>query len=277
MHVSDLLDLMRLHNCVLAGAGTTIGGIVAVGGVPSFEIAFAFIAAALITGAGNAVNDYADREIDSVNNPGRPIPSGRVSPSHALLIAKLFFVAGMLSAFFTQRITYIIFAGFNSALLYVYASSLKEKGLVGNLTVSYLVGSLFLFGGLAVGGSETVAILAVMAGFSTGGRELVKDIEDLEGDMESGSRSFPIRFGSRKAVILASVMTLVAIVATPVPYLMDVFGVYYLPPVAVSIVAFSAGIGVVVKEPERGAARSSLLYKVGMLMGLVAFLVGALA
>lgn len=254
-----------------------IGSIVSIGGVPTVEVAFAFLAAALISGAGNAVNDYADRELDATNSPERPIPSGRISPSRALLVGKVLFVAGVLSAALTMRISCVALAVVNSVLLAYYASSLKRMGLLGNLSIGYLVGSTFFFGGLAVGGFETVALLAVMAGLSTAGRELIKDIEDVEGDRESGSESFPISFGEKKASYLAAAFTGAAIAITPFPYLLGLFGNFYLPPLTVSVVAFLAGIAVILRGPgKESAAKSSLLYKVGMTMGLVAFLSGAL-
>jgi len=232
----------------------------------------------LVTGAGNAINDYADRELDAINNPKRPIPAGKISPSQALLTGQILFAIGIISAAFTRRLPCVLLAGLNSALLAYYASTLKRKGLIGNLTISYLVGSTFLFGGLAVSGFEIVGVLALMAGFSTGGRELIKDIEDIKGDRESDSESFPIRFGRKKAVLLTVILTGVAIALAPIPYWFELFGKSYLGIVAVSIGTFIAGMVVIGKKrTEENASKASLIYKIAMGIGLLAFLVGALA
>lgn len=277
MNIRAIPRLMRIHNCLLAGIGVIIGAIITLGEFPPLETAFAFVAVALITGAGNALNDYADREIDSVDNPERPIPAGDIEPSTALHISQILFVAGIISAIFTGEYSCLLLAGLNSAMLAYYASELKIKGLVGNLVISYLVGSTFLFGGLAVGGFETTGILAAMAALSTGGRELIKDIEDVKGDRKAKSESFPLKYGKEKAAALAIVLTSAAIALTPLPYLLGIFGEYYVAAVIVSIVAFGAGMMVIGRRQEaESAGRASLFYKMGMGLGLIAFLLGAI-
>ena len=271
-----ILQLIRPHNCVLAGVGVLIGGIIAVGGLPPSEIAFAFVAAFFVAAAGNAVNDYADRELDAVNNPERPIPSGKISPYDALFSSRILFAVGIVYAALTWRWSCLVLALINSGLLAYYARSLKKKGLIGNVTISYLVGSTFLFGSLAVGRFETVGIMAAMAAFATAGRELVKDIEDVRGDKESGSESFPLKHGKKQAAGLATVFTMVAISLTPLPYVLGTFGSLYLYIVTVPVLSFVVGMGLIIKSQTKKAAnRASLAYKVGMGLGLIAFLVGS--
>ncbi len=277
MKPKAMLELIRPHNCIIAGIAVLIGGIIGIGGIPSMEIIFAFTAAVIITGAGNAINDYVDRDSDAVNKPERPIPSGKISPSNALIIARILFIVGITLTVFTQKISCIIIAGLNSALLSYYSRSLKNKGLIGNISIGYLVGSTFLFGSLAVGKFATVGILAAMAGLSTTGRELIKDIEDLKGDRASDSKSFPVKYGKKKSAILAIILTIAAIALTPLPYTCNLFGQIYLIIVAIPITLFIIGIGIISKNrDEKSAGRTSLFYKIGMGLGLITFLIGAL-
>ena len=104
----------------------------------------------MITGAGNVVNDYYDREIDAVNRPKRPIPSGRISPKSALNYSLILFAAGCLLAALVNQLCLLV-AAFNSAILFFYARNLKTTPLAGNLCVAYLTGSTFLFGGATAG------------------------------------------------------------------------------------------------------------------------------
>lgn len=277
MNAKVAFDLIRPHNCIAAGVAVLIAGIIATRGIPPIEIAFAITAAIIITGAGNAINDYIDRETDAVNNPERPIPSGDIKPSQALLISRILFVTGIIITIFTKRISCLIIAGLNSGLLSYYSRSLKNKGLIGNLAIGYLVGSTFLFGSLAVGKLETVGILAIIAAFSTAGRELIKDIEDIEGDQKSGSKSFPLKHGEKKAAALAIIFTTVAIAMTPIPYIREIFSDIYLYVVMVPIIVFLVGIGIISKgQTKKDANKASLTYKIGMALGLIAFLIGAL-
>lgn len=278
MEARAILELTRPHNCLFAGIGVLIGAIISLGGMPPGRVVFAFLAAALVSGAGNAVNDYADRELDAVNNPQRPIPSGKIGASEAILTSQILFALGIVSAALTGKFACLFLAGLNSGLLAYYATALKRKGLIGNLAISYLVGSTFLFGGLAVGGFRTVGIMAAMAGLSTAGRELIKDIEDIPGDRESGFESFPLKFGRKNAAATAMVLTGSAIALTPVPYWLGLFGKFYLMAVAISVGVFITGMAIIGrKQTEENASRASLTYKIGMGVGLIAFLLGALA
>ena len=156
-----------------------------------------FITVFIITGAGNAINDYFDAGIDAINRPSRPIPSGRITRNFAFRFSIVLFAAGIMISYFigTDLIPFFI-AVFNSILLYLYASYLKKKVLVGNLSVSYLTGSTFLFGGAAYGGKgiQVTLILFFLSMLATFAREIVKTIEDIEGDRKDGRHILPVHW-----------------------------------------------------------------------------------
>lgn len=270
------IKLVRPSNCIYAGIGVLIGALIGLGGIPPLRIGFAFIAGALICGGGNAINDYYDRNLDKINKPKRPIPSGKIPPSTAQKIAGILFGVGIISAVLTGKIACVLLGGFNSGLLVYYSKSLKQKGLIGNLVIGYLVGSTFLFGSLAVGDIRVVGFMAAMAGFSTAGRELIKDIEDVYGDKETDSQSFPIKYGKEKAATLAIIFTSIAVFISPIPYLLDILGTLYLGVVFTSLMIFTAGALIIAQSQDPGeAARASFHYKIAMGFGLLAFLAGA--
>jgi len=278
MKLPASLELVRPHNCVLAGVAVLVGMIVAVASrdIPRPQALFAFAVAVLICGGGNAINDYCDRKIDAINRPGRPIPSGRLKASHALVIGRSLFMMGVLLAI-PLGAPCITLAILNSMILAFYAAELKRLGLVGNLTVGYLVGSTFLFGGLAVKKLQAVSILAAMAALSTVGRELIKDIEDMKGDRKIGLKTFPLSHGTRATAALAIIFIAAAIALSPLPYLLGLFGGVYLALVAVSVLIFIGAAAIVAgSQGPKTAGRASLACKVGMGIGLIAFLVGAI-
>lgn len=277
------LELVRPINCLLTGVAVLIGAVVAIGrlDLPGLVLIPAFAAAALVAAGGNAINDYFDREIDRVNRPKRPIPSGRIKASEALVVAQVLFVLGVAFTVFLN-VYCVLLAGLNSLVLAFYAHGLKRRGLVGNITIGYLVGSTFLFGGLA---TETLRagpiiptellVLVLMAALSTAGRELIKGIQDMQGDRELKFKTFPLVHGAAKAAALAIGFIGAAMALSPLPYLQGIFGWQYLVLVAVSIAAFIAAAGIIARsrEPE-SAGRASLACKVGMGLGLLAFLAG---
>jgi geranylgeranylglycerol-phosphate geranylgeranyltransferase len=282
MRLPASLDLVRLHNCVLAGIAVLVGMIVAVASsdIMLHQAAFAFAVAVLVCAGGNATNDYYDRKIDRINRPERPIPSGRLKARDALLIGGGLFTIGIVLSILLG-VPCIVLAVVNSVVLAFYAAALKRLGLVGNLIVGYLVGSTFLFGGLAAKNApklQALGILAAMAAVSTVGRELIKDIEDMKGDSKIGLKTFPLSYGPRVAAALAIVFISAAIVLSPVPYLLNLFGIYYLTLVMISVIIFIGAAIIVAREQKPTVAgRASLACKVGMGIGLIAFLVGAIA
>src|SRR5512137_2479864 len=107
---------MRPANCLMAAVAAIIGLLIA-GGKEIQAAILIFLAVFLITGAGNAVNDYFDREIDAINRPNRPVPSGRITPPAALQLSIALFFSGCVLAGVVNEQCLAI-AAVNSALLY---------------------------------------------------------------------------------------------------------------------------------------------------------------
>ncbi|MDK2975087.1 MAG: geranylgeranylglycerol-phosphate geranylgeranyltransferase [Methanofollis sp.] len=211
------LAITRPVNSIVAGLAGVLGYLIATGTiVPESIILFGIVA--LITAAGNVVNDYCDAGIDAVNRPERPIPAGTVSRHGARLYAAVLFVAGNLLALVTNPFC-LAFALFNSALLVLYAVRLKATPLFGNLAVAYLSASIFLFGG-AFAGTEGLLSNLPVAGvtlLAMTAREILKDAEDIEGDRIGGARTLPMIIGVPRSVTLAFAFTLAAVFLSMLP------------------------------------------------------------
>ena len=158
-----------------------------VGGWDAQPAVLIFLAVFLVTGAGNAVNDYFDREIDAVNRPDRPVPSGRMTSKQALMWSLILFATGCTLAGLVNWLCLVI-ATANSVLLYFYARNLKTTLLMGNICVAYLTGSTFLFGGAVYGfaGMASTYIPFWLSSLATMSREIMKDVEDTKGDSNEG-------------------------------------------------------------------------------------------
>jgi geranylgeranylglycerol-phosphate geranylgeranyltransferase len=279
------LELMRYGNCIMAALAASIGVFIAYNILaanttgtlpfPFYESALVFLTVFLVTGAGNAINDYYDIEIDKVNKPRRPIPSGRISTSAALYFSLALFAAGTVSAFMIN-VPCAIIASFNSLLLIYYAKILKRTAFLGNLAVGYLTGSTFLFGGAVFfesGGLESVFVLFLLATLATVAREIVKDIEDIDGDIKDGAYTLPIVIGARKAAYVAAFIGLVAVLASPLPYLQSLMSTRYLFLVAIANLLFAIAVyEILLKNNPAGSSR---LFKMAMAFALLSFLAGA--
>ena len=254
----------------MAGIAIAIGGLIGaestlIGHI--LPIALASIIGCIITAGGNAINDFYDARIDAINRPERPIPSGKISPNNALIFSLSLFFIGITLSFFINPICLFI-ALLSSITLIYYSHTLKRTILWGNLCIGYLVGSTFLFGGAAVGGLAATSVPFLLAMLATVGREIVKDIEDIEGDRKEGTITLPIAIGEKRSAAIASMFILFTILLSPLPAMLNIFGVPYLMVVCLADVSFLASI-VMIKKPSR----SSSFLKIGMIVALFAFII----
>ena len=264
------LDLTRPGNTISAGLLTFTGAFVA-GGVTAAPAAVvaAVVATVAATGGGNAINDYFDREIDAINQPGRPIPRGDITARGALWFSLALFAVATAAAL-TLPTAAIAIAGFNFVALVAYTELFKGLPGVGNALVGYLTGSTFLFGGAAVGDPFGAVVLFGLAAVATLTREIIKDVEDVDGDREEGLRTLPIVIGERAALWVGVGVMILAVAASAWPYINGSFGLVYL---AVVIPADVVMLGATVRAFAEPRASQQWL-KRGMLLAAVAFVAG---
>lgn len=264
-------DLTRAGNAVASGVLTFIGAYVTgVAGHARPAVAAAVAATVLGVAGGNAINDYFDRDVDEINAPDRPIPRGAVSPRGALAFSGVCFAAAV-GLSLTLPLLAIAIAIVNLAALVAYTEFFKGLPGAGNALVAYLGGSTFLFGAAAVATPGPASIvLFVLAALSTLTREIVKDVEDVEGDSAEGLRTLPIAIGERRSLHLATGLLAVAIAVSPAPFVLGTFGPTYLLALAPAIAVFVWGGYRSYRDPTAGQS----LLKYGMFLAAAAFVIG---
>ncbi len=270
--IAAIVGVFIAYNIVVANIPTYSSYMIL---FPIHDAIKVFLVVFLITGAGNAINDYFDVDIDKVNKPERPIPSAKVGLSTALYFSLVLFATGTLLAA-TINFACGAIAFVNSLLLIYYASTLKRTALFGNIAVGYLTGSTFLFGGAVFfeyGGIEAVIILFLLATLATVARELVKDIEDIQGDKEDGAHTLPIIIGAKRSAYIASLIGLIALIASPLPYIQSLMSIRYMFIIAIADILIAVAIYEILSK--NNPARSSKMFKLAMLFALVSFIAGA--
>ena len=235
------------------------------------------------TAAGNVINDYFDYNIDLVNKPERPIPSGRISlkngRNYAYLLFALGTVCGFMISFITNNWIPFMIVLLADVVLYLYAYKLKSTPLLGNLAVGFMTGFGFVFGGFTLN-NPNIIITSIYLGFfafvMTTARELVKDIEDVEGDKLEGARTLPILYGERTTSILAAILIIIDCALCPLLYHINIFGIYYLAIIAIAAILFLYSAVLILKNQERSTAKKVSKYlKIGMLIAFVSFIFGS--
>jgi len=193
------LDLVRPVNCAMIGFAVIVGAFVSKPSSTSvLELALGFLTGFFVCAYSMAVNDVYDIEVDRVNRPERPLPSGRISVGGASRISVVALIAGIACSVLSLNPLAVVIALFYAFLSWLYNSRAKKAGIAGNLIVASSLAIPFIYGGVIAGGSATGSLLLLMAltsFFSGVGREVVKTMADVEGDAKRGVRSRPGQVG----------------------------------------------------------------------------------
>jgi 4-hydroxybenzoate polyprenyltransferase len=196
-----------------------------------FEFNLLVLATICIAAAGNVINDVYDVETDLVNKPHKVIIGKSISEKTALNLFMILNVLGVGIGFYlSNRIGRSGFAALFiiiSVLLYIYATYLKQTVLIGNIIVSFLVAMSIIIVGLfdllpAITPQNqptqlvifkivfNYALFAFMINLL---REIIKDIEDIDGDSKVEIKTLPVVIGKKRATILVFILSMIPLIA----------------------------------------------------------------
>lgn len=187
-----------------------------------------------ITAGGYVINDYFDIKTDLINR-GKVIVGTKIPRRKAMMWHNIFNIAGVIGGFYISWVAGYFWMGtlflMVSGLLYFYSASYKRQFLIGNLIVALLTAlvpllvvfyewpALYRFCAVNMSEPPRLAFLfywiggfAIFAFFTTLIREIIKDIEDFEGDMEYGRNTLPVVIGIPASKIVAASLTVVTLV-----------------------------------------------------------------
>ncbi|MBD3167118.1 hypothetical protein GF324_10995 [bacterium] len=273
--------LVRPLNLLITAVAVAVGALVSTGEaavLTDSRLWTAMFVASIIAAGGYALNDAADYAIDRLNRPNRPVASGALSPSRARMTGLALSILGVLCAFMLPVEAFFIAVVTAPALL-IYAAFSRSLPVIGNLLVAACAAAGFLFGSVAVradiGQTWWPALFALLVHFA---RELLKDVEDLPGDRESGRKTLPLIQGTPLTLRLAGGVLLLTAMLTPVPGYAGNLHPVYLPVVLLSTalpMAYTAG-GAIVYPDRFDVSSSQKRLKWLMLTGMGSFLTGAL-
>ncbi len=243
--------------------------------------------ALMIAAGGYMINDYYDRDIDRKSKPWRPLVKGDISPQTALLVSILLIVVGCAIAFLLFGIFIGVFVSINALITYLYSWKLKRLGLIGNIAVSLLSANSILYGGLTyMLISERIKVLPLLlipwsfAIVMSLSREIVKGIEDIEGDKAYGVRTIAVISGYRFASIISTSLLTLLLAIVGIPFIIKQ-SMIYITLAIISIAIFLASTIKIaasknIEDAIRVASLSRSVSKLSLLLGTIAFIAWAL-
>lgn len=277
LNLEALLLLLRPINCVITFLSVFVAGIISNVRWSDFspELALAGISAALIAGGGNAYNDYRDRHLDAVQKRHRPLPSGSISPSAARIWSGICFFAGTLIAVWIG-IAACGIAVCAVLLLILYSRFWKGRPLFGNVVVALVASLALLYGGVAVRGIAPAIWAALLAFLFHLGREIIKDLADLPGDLQHNIGTMPAVWGISAARLGVTSAFFLLALALPLPYYL---GNFRFPYIVISMLGVLPVLIVVTRLVWRWSRPKQLqllglIVKLDMLIGLAALYFG---
>ncbi len=280
LHPIPIIKLIRPVNCIMAAIAVWVGAYLADGYSFNSNIVLAAIAAACIAAAANVQNDILDIQTDLIAHQDRILASGKMSVPTASVLAAVILAIGLVSAAIVGPAVALV-ACAATALLGLYNSYLKRVVLVGNIAIGVAGGLPFLVGGLALGTGHAFdlpgpIIPAVFAVSFHVVREIVKDIQDIDGDRASGVVTLPQVIGPRAAVGLALLLFLLLDLQILFPIYKGWFGISYsVLAVAGVAIPLTASLAVAAIGPTEVRLKwCSVGLKIGMGIGMLALVIG---
>ena len=279
--ISGFVRLMRPINCAMMGFAVFVGAVLA---EPQFfnvawlGVLYGFMTGFMLTAAAMTINDYYDRAIDAINEPARPIPSGSVSTRESLAFVFLLSAVGLVFAYLTSVLCLIV-AVISWVVMVTYVTVGKRSGLPGNFLVSTCVAIPFIYGSIIVLSQVPLNVLlfTLMAFLSNTGREITKGIVDVKGDKAEGIKTLAVRYGEKNAAVVAVLFYVSAVALTPIPPLLDLVSVWFIPIVLVTDIGLVVSSALLLKNPSRDSARKiKNLILLWFVVGLLAYVFGVL-
>ena len=284
--IKAYLHLMRMKNVILASITVPLGAQFAVGdswlSEQLLEVTTQILAVIFFIGAGNTMNDIKDVAIDREAHPERPLASGTIEISSANKFVKILWLLSItclsIGAYSLHQngnsiieLVTIYVVAVALMLTYDHGPELKNTGLMGNVSISIMVGAVILYGASSVGNLWTTLVwwTAGVVFFANLAREIIKDCQDMEAD-EGVRQTLPMTYGLVKSRMLAYVVVMAALVCLYIPYWKGPFEfnqLFFQTPAILMLITLNRELA----EGKDYQAASKI--RIAMLLGLIGFII----
>lgn len=282
--LKDISDLLRISLCFLSSIVVLIAGYVTFrlnnivnqnsssqnfvqfiflnDRLPFEGILLGLVIPFLLIAGTHVINDYFDYANDKINQRlDRPLVRGTITPQIAMFLAAIFYLVSFIISILLVVFYNLTFLLILAVLLFIilgvgYNTGIKKYGFIGNLWVSIGYVAPFLMGALLVGIKDNLVILniIILSCFILSlalGREILKDIMDIKGDLETGKRSVAIILGSRSAAIISGLIYLIGmILGASLLFLAFKNNWIFLPGYALLVLLIIFTLIIVIRDPS---------------------------
>jgi len=253
----------------------TLPGIVLASDKFTWQAPLALLTALLGYWAGMMKNDYFHREKDTIANPHRPLPSQRLTPRDVFITASTIYIICLVLGFLMNYK-----AGLMVVILIMishsYNALLKERGILGSISLPVGIGLLSLFGALAVSGRVPKLVWYVFCATTLYdlGTHIITTFKDIERDKSLGVITTPLQFGVKPALALSLTATAMSFVVALLPYFIgDASGKYALWVLFALVATILSRIPLIRRQTEKNgylALKGAMIGSIALFPSLIA-------
>jgi geranylgeranylglycerol-phosphate geranylgeranyltransferase len=259
--ISVLIEMSRPHGMITPLCACFTGLYLAGAGFPSLaDAAGAFAIIMFIWFGGVILNDYYDFDVDSITDPHRPLPSGRITRKEALVAAIAFLSAAIIwSALGSMSL--LVATIILVILAVLYNSTLKKMGLIGSFSFGLIEGLFFAVGVLTAGTfTQLTLLVAVSIILLHTSVNITGAIKDIEGDKKIGNMTVPVKYGIDTTAKLTLFFLSFSFIVAILPGFLNLLNLRYLPVLLITCLWLITSTVLVKKNPKLGFMAFGIYY-----------------
>ncbi|NJD77866.1 MAG: hypothetical protein FIB08_12355 [Candidatus Methanoperedens sp.] len=259
--ILTLIEMSRPHGMITPLCACFTGLYLAGAGFPGLaDTAGAFAIILFVWFGGVILNDYYDFEVDSITDPYRPLPSGRITRKEALVAAIAFLSAAVILSIFGSA-TLLAATVVLVILAILYNSTLKKMGLIGSFSFGIIEGLFFAVGVLTVGSFNQLTLLvAVSIILLHTSVNISGAIKDIEGDKKIGNMTVPVKYGIDTTAVFILLFLSLSFMVALMPGFLNMLSPRYLPLLLITCLWLITSTVIVKKNPRLGFMAFGLYY-----------------
>ena len=206
------LEMMRPYTVIWCGLVSLAGASLSWERLPPLDVAILALMIPIMGWiAGLYLSDFLDRDLDKIEKPHRPIPSGRIKPYEALAVGGIFAGIGTLFSWYLGIRNFVL-VFIVAALVLSYTSIAKSRGFFGHINRGIVTVAAYLYGVFTSQMPlEAIPVyiwfLAPVFLIHDANSNLVGAIRDMDGDKKGGYQTIPVKYGLKKSIILSAILT----------------------------------------------------------------------
>ncbi|MDO8489098.1 MAG: UbiA family prenyltransferase [Candidatus Omnitrophota bacterium] len=228
------LELVRPFTLIAPMVGFLAGAIIASEAMPNFICLLGALSAAVLNAASNVNNQYFDLDIDKINKPFRPFPSGRISKRQIIIFVLLLYLSALILSLLVNLRLFLIILITAIISFYYSAPPLRAKRypFLSNIFIAFPRGMLLIVAGWSV--SKPVFniqpwFIGLIFALYLAGAASTKDFSDIKGDSQFGVKTLPVLYGVKRAAQMISPFFYLPFLLIPLGIIMHMIRATTLP------------------------------------------------